>query len=259
MGKTSNSSGNMSLGKVVLVSAALASSVSAVTIGNTCVLQDVEKVDCGKFSTTQEQCEARGCCWQVANNDQEDKNTPFCYFRRTGIDDVIDAIQSVKENSEDGLDELAIDISNAFNDRNLLRGEIDALNRDIQGQLDGLRTDVAANNANLQGEIAGLRTDVAGNNADLQGQVAGLRTDAEDLRGDVATRFTDVNSKIVNNRDDINGIQSDTQTLKEEVDNTLNALTALESEIDQLQSKTSKSNRFFNIVNSFKFRFRRFF
>ena len=38
---------------------------------------DSDKVDCGYFGITQEQCEGNGCCWKESNID----GVPFCFYK----------------------------------------------------------------------------------------------------------------------------------------------------------------------------------
>ena len=42
-----------------------------------CSVADSDKVDCGYFGITQEQCEGNGCCWKESNID----GVPFCFYK----------------------------------------------------------------------------------------------------------------------------------------------------------------------------------
>lgn len=47
---------------------------------DTCAVDDKDKQECGFSGITQNHCEARGCCWQEANDD-----APFCYHRQGAV------------------------------------------------------------------------------------------------------------------------------------------------------------------------------
>ena len=48
-----------------------------------CDVSTSEKLDCGQLASTEEDCEASGCCWYPASEDPFNLNdTPWCYYKK---------------------------------------------------------------------------------------------------------------------------------------------------------------------------------
>jgi hypothetical protein len=48
-----------------------------------CDVSSTEKIDCGIVGSTQDTCEAGGCCWNPASDPFNlNDNTPWCYFKK---------------------------------------------------------------------------------------------------------------------------------------------------------------------------------
>lgn len=56
-------------------------------LSQNCTIADQDKTDCGYYGINQAQCQAKGCCWQPANNFYEmfmkrgsENGIPWCFF-----------------------------------------------------------------------------------------------------------------------------------------------------------------------------------